>query len=183
MTQVDYRPLLERHLGLLRTHMRGHANAKLLRQEPVSDLVQSVVVEVLADAQGQSFQDEAAFRRWLWRVATNKILAKNRYWSAQRRDRGRVQELDDAAQADDIELAPAAQAERAEDLERLSSALDSLDDELREVLVLRRIFDVPPSVVAQELGIAESTVRWRTAQALAHLATRLRAGAPDKEPA
>jgi DNA-directed RNA polymerase specialized sigma24 family protein len=50
-------------------------------------------------------------------------------------------------------------------------------------LVLRRIFDVPPGVVAHELGIAESTVRWRTAQALAHLATRLRAGAPDKEPA
>jgi RNA polymerase sigma factor (sigma-70 family) len=94
-----------------------------------------------------------------------------------------VRELNDAAQADDMELAPAAQAERAEDLERLSSALDSLDDELREVLVLRRIFDVPPGVVAHELGIAESTVRWRTAQALAHLATRLRVGTPDKEPA
>lgn len=174
MTKVDYRPLLERHLGLLRMHMRGHANAKLLRQEPVSDLVQSVVVEVLADAQGQDFVDETAFRRWVWRVATNKILAKNRYWSAQRRETGRVQDLADTECADDLAFAPAVQAERAEDLERLSSALDSLDDELREVLVLRRIFDVPPAVVAKELGIAESTVRWRTAQALTKLAARLR---------
>jgi len=174
VTLVDYRPLLERHLGLLRTHMRGNAHAKLLRQEPVSDLVQSVVVEVLADAEGQTFADETAFRRWLWRVATNKILSKNRYWSAQRREQGRVHGLDAALDRHDLALAPADQAEHSEDLERLSSAMDSLDDELREVLVLRRIFDVPPSVVASELGIAESTVRWRTAQALAQLAARLR---------
>lgn len=169
------RLLLEKHLGLLRAHVRGSAGAKLLKKEPLSDLVQSVALEVLADAQAQEFADETAFRRWLWRVATNKVLSKNRHWSAQRREGARERALDDDIEpADDIELAPAARAERADELERLARALDELDDDSREVLVLRRIFDVPPEVVARELGIAESTVRWRTAQALAKLAARLR---------
>lgn len=169
------RELLERHLGLLRAHVRGSAGAKLLRKEPLSDLVQSVALEVLADARAEAFADEASFRRWLWRVATNKVLSKNRRWSAQRREGARERALEDGVEpADDLELEPAAQAERADELDRLARALDELDEESREVLVLRRIFDVPPEVVARELGVAESTVRWRTAQALARLAARLR---------
>lgn len=175
LSEARLRELLEHHLGVLRAHVRGSAGSRLLRQEPLSDLVQSVALEVLADARKLRFADEGAFRRWLWRVAANKVLSKNRRWSAQRRDRARERAIDDGAEpVDDLELEPAAQAERAEELARLERALEELDDESREVLVLRRIFDVPPDAVARELGIAESTVRWRTAQALAKLAARLR---------
>jgi RNA polymerase sigma factor (sigma-70 family) len=174
----ELRPLLERHLALLRAHVRDKAGAGLLSREPLSDLVQSVALEVLLDADHESFDDEAAFRRWVWRVATNKILEKHRRWSAAKRSACRESSLDPDLAFDSSE-APDARAERAEELGALAAALEQLDDDLREVLLLRRVFDVPPPVVAAELGIAESTVRWRTAQALARLAAKLGTSGSD----
>jgi RNA polymerase sigma-70 factor (ECF subfamily) len=168
----ELRPLLERHLALLRAHVRRQAGAGLLTKEPLSDIVQSVALEVLLDAEGELFEDEAAFRRWVWRVATNKILEKHRRWSAAKRAGHREVELPTESVAG-AEPAPDEQAQRAEELSALCAALEALDDDLREVLLLRRVFDVPPSLVASELGIAESTVRWRTAQAMARLARGL----------
>jgi RNA polymerase sigma-70 factor (ECF subfamily) len=150
----------------------------LLSREPLSDLVQSVALEVLLDADRESFDDEAAFRRWVWRVATNKILEKHRRWSAAKRSACRESSLDPDLAVDSSD-APDARAQRAEELGALAAALEQLDDDLREVLLLRRVFDVPPPVVAAELGIAESTVRWRTAQALARLAAKLGTSGSD----
>jgi len=175
----ELRPLLERHLALLRAHVRDQAGATLLSREPLSDIVQSVALEVLLDAERESFADEAAFRRWVWRVATNKILEKHRRWSAAKRSAHREVELEPES-AVDARATPDQHAQRAEELGALAAALESLDDELREVLLLRRVFDVPPALVAAELGIAESTVRWRTAQAMSKLAARL--GADQLEP-
>lgn len=168
----ELRPLLERHLALLRAHVRREAGAGLLSREPLSDIVQSVALEVLLDAEREIFEDEAAFRRWIWRVATNKILEKHRRWSAAKRAAHREVELA-AESIAGAQPAPDEQAQRAEELSALCAALEALDDDLREVLLLRRVFDVPPSLVASELGIAESTVRWRTAQAMARLAGSL----------
>jgi len=61
----------------------------------------------------------------------------------------------------------------AEELERLQRALDGLDDEDREIVCLRRIFDVPAAEIAEITGLAESTVRWRLAQAMTKLASEL----------
>ena len=168
----ELRPLLERHLALLRAHVRDQAGPSLLVREPLSDIVQSVALEVLQDAEHESFADESAFRRWVWRVATNKILEKHRRWSAAKRAAHREVELEHESVVD-ARATPDQHAQRAEELRALAAALEQLDDELREVLLLRRVFDVPPALVAAELGIAESTVRWRTAQALAKLASRL----------
>jgi RNA polymerase sigma factor (sigma-70 family) len=55
----------------------------------------------------------------------------------------------------------------------LRAAIEELDEEDRQILVLRKLLDVPPSVVATELGLAESTIRWRLARTLAELAARL----------
>ena len=60
-----------------------------------------------------------------------------------------------------------------EDVERLRVAFCALEPEDQKILSMRRIFDVPAAQIAQELGIAESTVRWRLGVIQAELASRL----------
>ncbi len=55
----------------------------------------------------------------------------------------------------------------------MREAFCTLEPEDQQILSMRRIFDVPASEIAQQLGIAESTVRWRLGVIQAELASRL----------
>ena len=78
--------LLERHLPGLFAFMRLRAGEFLRRRESVSDLVQSVCREVLADPGDFSYRGEGQFRRWLYTTALRKIIDKGRYYRAEKRD-------------------------------------------------------------------------------------------------
>ena len=58
-------------------------------------------------------------------------------------------------------------------LERLRSALDAHDPTDREILILRKLFDVPAQEIAERVGLSASTVRGRVAAAMTALAVRL----------
>jgi RNA polymerase sigma-70 factor (ECF subfamily) len=177
--RAELEELLKRHLTPLRTYVRLRSGAALRRVEPPSDVLQSALREIVARSSDFRFTTDAAFRRWILTIALHKIVSKTRYHAAARRTSGRQEDLasgvwdlparDDGSQAG----TPSRHAARAEDLARLQTALDALDDEDREIVVLRRIFDVPTSEIAQITGLAESTVRWRLAQALTKLASDL----------
>ncbi len=142
-------------------------------KEPLSDLVQSVVREACA-ARSPELEDDASFRSWLCTIAAHKIISKNRYYAAERRDAARetaVSEPTRELQARD-DASPSLRVERAEELDRLRRALDELDPVDREILILRRIFDVPTAEIARRTSLAPSTVRGRLAQVLTELACR-----------
>ncbi len=169
--QFDRR--LEENVALLRRYVRAKTGPAVRAKEPVSDIVQSVVrsaCETPLDAR----EDDAAFRSWLFTIAANKIISKNRFYSAERRDGERERTSEPGrhvAGAD--ELSPAVRAERLEDLERLRRALDGLDPTDREIVVLRKLFDVPTQEIAERVGLSASTVRSRIAEAMTDLAARL----------
>jgi RNA polymerase sigma-70 factor (ECF subfamily) len=179
IARAELEELLQRHLGPLRAYVRLRSGAALRRVEPPSDVLQSALREIVARASEFRFTTEAAFRRWILTIALHKIVSKTRYHAAARRGSGRQEALasrvwdlparDDGSRA----ATPSRHAARAEDLERLQRALDALDDEDREIVCLRRILDVPTSEIAQITGLAESTVRWRLAQAMTKLASEL----------
>lgn len=171
--------LIERHLSVLRYYVRLRAGPLLRSKEPVSDIVQSALREILAESSGFVYTGEAAFRRWIHRIATNKIISKHRYHVAAMRNATREEALAsrvwDLPQPGDSspEHSPSRHAVHNEDLERLQAAFDELDDEDRQILSMRRIFDIPTTQIAEELGLAESTVRWRLATIMAKLASRM----------
>lgn len=171
--------LIARHVSVVRYYVRLRAGPVLRAREPISDIVQSALREILEQSSGFVYTGEAAFRRWIYRIATHKIISKSRYHLATRRDAAREEMLAsrqwDVAQPGDSSVAgsPSRQVEHAEDLSRLQAAFDELDEEDRQILSMRRIFDLPASQIAEELGIAESTVRWRLATIMAKLASRL----------
>jgi RNA polymerase sigma-70 factor (ECF subfamily) len=166
--------LVEQHIRSLRRYVRLRAGPLVRAKEPVSDLVQSVLREACA-TDGLERADENAFRGWLYKVATHKIISKNRYYGAERRSPAREEPASRSAAGagQAAELSPSEQAERAEELARLAQALDELDDVDREILLLRRIFDVPTAEIATRTGLAESTVRGRLGRIMTELATRL----------
>jgi RNA polymerase sigma-70 factor, ECF subfamily len=171
--------LIERHLSVLRYYVRLRAGPLLRSKEPVSDIVQSALREIVEEGPGFVYTGDAAFRRWIYRIATNKIISKNRYHLAAMRNAAREHPLASAMWevpqpgASSPDHSPSVHAVHVEDLERLQVAFDELDEEDRQILSMRRIFDIPTTQIAEELGIAESTVRWRLSTIMARLASRM----------
>lgn len=179
LSRVELEELLTRHLAPLRSYVRLRSGPELRQVEPPSDVLQSALREIVARFPSFRFTTDAAFRRWILTIALHKIVSKTRYHSATRRDAGRAEDLAsrlwDLPARDEGSHAgtPSRHAAHAEELERLQLALDGLDEEDREIVCLRRIFDVPAAEIAEITGLAESTVRWRLAQAMTKLASEL----------
>ena len=104
------------------------------------------------------FRGDAQFTTWLYRITANcsaNLLAK--------RARTRTEPLaDDAPVVDtrvdhDPEMRMAGEDERA----RVASALAVLPWRLRQVIVLRDIYDMPHGSIAAELGISEAAAKVR----------------------
>ncbi|MBK7874259.1 MAG: sigma-70 family RNA polymerase sigma factor [Planctomycetes bacterium] len=180
-TQAELHALVERHLPVLRTFVRLNLGPVVRSKEAVSDIVQSAARELFETLDGFTFRGDDAFRGYLCQVAANKILEKKRYYLAQKRDAGREEALDaeDYYELADVEgdsnpRSPQKIAMRREELARLQELFDALDERDRRILSMRRIFGIPATEIARELGIGESTVRWRLSEIMTKLAEGLR---------
>jgi RNA polymerase sigma-70 factor, ECF subfamily len=171
--------LLAQHLELLRYYVRLRAGPLLRSREPISDIVQSTLRELLHERATFQYSTEAAFRRWLYQVATHKIISKNRYHLAQMRDAAREEVLEsrlwDVPQqgSSSPSASPSRHAAHVEDLEQLERAFDELDEEDRQIVAMKKVFDLPSNEIGKALDMPESTVRWRLARAMAKLASKL----------
>lgn len=180
LTREELGVLVERHLALLRYYVRLRAGPLLRARESIDDVVQSTVREIYEAPDALSFPNEAAFRRYLYTVATHKIISKNRHHQAQMRSPERERALSGALWelpqpgASHPSRSPSLHAEHADDLERLRVAFDALSEDDRQILAMRKIFDMPTREIASQLQVAESTVRWRLSVILTELASRMR---------
>jgi RNA polymerase sigma-70 factor (ECF subfamily) len=112
------------------------------------------------------FREGAPFRPWLLQIVANE--ARNRRRSAGRREHLALR----AATAEPSgEAAPSPEAAllTAETRERLLAAVNELPDDQREVISLRYFLELSEQEVAETLGIAQGTVKSRTARALERL--------------
>jgi RNA polymerase sigma factor (sigma-70 family) len=173
-TRREFGLRIEQHIGLLRSYVHAKAGRVVKSREPLSDIVQSVVREACA-ARSPDPDDDASFRSWLCTIAAHKIISKNRYYAAERRDAARETTASEGANQLKAreDASPSLLAERGEELDRLRRALDELDPVDREILILRRIFDVPTAEIAKRTSLAPSTVRGRLAGVMTELACRL----------
>jgi RNA polymerase sigma-70 factor (ECF subfamily) len=105
-----------------------------------------------------AFRREAGVTTWLYRIAANCSATH-----LERRRRRRSEHLgDDVAIAEPRrERDPQAAADDGDDRRRLVAALGALPYELRAVVVLRDVYDLPHEAIAQELGISRAAARVR----------------------
>jgi RNA polymerase sigma factor (sigma-70 family) len=141
-------------LGVLYTRhgewVRRHAAGMTHRREGSDDITQETWVRVLA-ARGTWDRQDAGFRPWLRRIATNVVLDR---W---RRVKCRPETLVDELPTVGIHTNPAAGID-------LRLILDRLPDDTRETLVLAAD-GLDHNELARELGIRPDAARARLSRA------------------
>lgn len=157
--------LLERHLPSVRAFVRAHMGAGLRARESASDLVQSVCRELLMHQERFQHPGEHAFEAWLFTTARRKIANRARDLGRHKRNaRREVGGLDPSA----IEHLGAAYARisspsgrmlRAEEIERLETAIDNLPEEQREAITLAHLVGLSRAEIGVQMGKTEEAVR------------------------
>jgi RNA polymerase sigma factor (sigma-70 family) len=141
------------------THVQPHVamlRAWLLSQFPherdIEDIVQEAIMRVLrARANGEVRAPKA----FLFATARNLVVGGVR--KSIRQGQFSLADLDQLELVEDGELASSAVA-RAEELEFMAEAIQSLPTRCRQVITLRKIYGLSQEQIAKELGISVSTV-------------------------
>ena len=144
------------------------------------DLAQEVFITVFKSIDG--FRGDSKLSTWLYRVATNHC--KNRIKYLQRRARGKKKEFDELSEHDALESAtmsssstiarPDQMLEAYQKEKILKDAIGALDEEHRELIVLRDIEHMTYEQIQEITGLAEGTVKSRLHRARHALRDRVK---------
>jgi RNA polymerase sigma-70 factor (ECF subfamily) len=156
-----YRPLLRLQARQLRLTPRFE------RRFDSSDLVQETLLRAHRNRDQFRGRTETESLAWLHEVLLHVAADEVRKARAQKRDVALEQSLE-ALAADSSarwekclaggELSPEAQAERREQLLRVSAAIEDLPDDQRDAVVLRELMGLPVAEVAARMGRTEKAV-------------------------
>jgi RNA polymerase sigma-70 factor (ECF subfamily) len=140
------------------------------------DVAQDVFITVFKSI--DSFRGESKLSTWMFRVATNHC--KNRIKYLDRRARGKKGELDELSEQDALESAsmsssamvarPDQQAEANQIEGIVRAAIAELDEDQRELVVLRDVENMSYEEIQQITGLPEGTVKSRLHRARLQLA-------------
>lgn len=177
--------LWERHRTALRRVIDLRLDRALGRRVDASDVVQEVMLKANQRLPEYLKNPVLPFHLWLRQIARDHIIDQHRrHRQAERRSLDRERplaagayldqsSLDLAAQLKDPSLTPAAAALRAELAIRFQAALSELNDDDREIIVLRHFEQLSNSEAAQVLGLSEPAAGMRHLRALRRLRTVL----------
>lgn len=144
------------------THFIGNATE-------AEDVVQEAFVQAYLKL--DTFQRTSAFYTWLYRIAFNTAVSRQRRKRvATSVDNAREQTGEEPVDRGD---APSTPMERRETVGQVQAALATLSDEHREILVLREMEDLEYEEIGETLQINVGTVRSRLHRARQALREKL----------
>jgi len=150
--------LYRRHAPTLLTHLR----ANMQSIEDAEDLLLDVFLAALErDALRALAQEEQ--RRWLWRVARNKLV--DYYRRNTRRQHLPLGDVEEMTYEDD-ELGPEQVVLRNEAQRNLSAAIELLPSLQKEILLLRFVDGLHAPEIARLLGKRDAAVRVQLSRTL-----------------
>jgi RNA polymerase sigma-70 factor (ECF subfamily) len=145
------------------------------RREEAEDLAQEVFVQVFKAI--DQFRGDSKLSTWIFRIAVN--LSKNRMKYLSRRKAGQQDDIDDMAERLGGESGKGVTVARVErpdtalegmQLENIvKRAIEKVDPDFREVLILRDVEDMSYEEIGQLTGLAEGTVKSRIFRGRAQL--------------
>ena len=124
-----------------------------------------------------TFKGNSSFYTWLYRIAFNLWVSRNR----RRRPRVSLNQIQEATGIDppDETESPSANLERRERAQQLQDALARLSEEFRQILILREMEDCDYDAISDILQIPVGTVRSRLHRARSALRDQLRSQLGD----
>ncbi len=156
-------------LGFIRRRVKSDADAE--------DILQDVWYQLSAVVNAEPIEQTGA---WLYRVATNKIIDKNRKKSEELLDLNLSGEDDDEDGPNFREIlltegtTPETEYIRSLFWEQLFIALDELPEEQRQVFIWQELDDIPFNEIAEKTGVNVQTLVSRKRYAVLHLRKRLK---------
>lgn len=146
--------------------------------EEAKDMTQEIFVRVFRSI--KNFRQEASFSTWLYYIACNTCKNKLRNWKSQ----PNITSLDQTIETEDDEMTmevqdkscpdPSREAETSELQEKVQRAIQSLNSEHREVIILRDIQGFSYDEIAASLGCNLGTVKSRISRARLELKDMLK---------
>ncbi len=173
--------LLDRHRESLRQLVRLRLDRVIARRVDASDIVQDVLLEANQRLGDYLADPRLPFHLWLRHLAKDRMIDMHRqHRRAQRRSLDREQPLageanaehsafDLAGQLIDQELTPAAANIRRELEARFLAAVDQLEEDDRDIILMRHFEQLGNSDVALALGVTPATAGMRHLRALRKL--------------
>lgn len=171
--------LLAQHRAAIRRIVELRLDPRIVRRVDASDIVQDVLIEAHRRAPDYLKNPQLEFGLWLRQIARDRVIdAYRRHRGAARRSVDREQAppqfadqsaLDLSAVLWDHQATPATHAMAAELQRRFSAALDELDENDREVLIMRHQEQLTNSEVARVLNLSEPAAGMRYIRALRRL--------------
>lgn len=170
----------------LRAYVRLRSSRALRAAESVSDVVQSVMRELLTDLDKMPIDGERGLYGWALLTARRKIIDKAR--SLPRRPGVAAPEQPswsrfdrEVADAYSCLPSPEAHAMAAETQLRVELALRALPERMQRIVVMAKMMDLTHEQCGRELGISAGASRILLLRALTRLAKELDRG--DRQPA
>src|SRR5438445_4481981 len=182
--------LLAKHREPIRRMIDLRLDPAIVQRLDASDVVQEVLIEASRRLKDYLKAPTMPFHLWLRHIAKDHIIdAHRRHHQAQKRGVNREQpihrpawsersSLDLAGQLLDQDLTPASAAIQEELQQRLREAIAQLDDDDREVILMRHYKMLGNQEVAESLGLTEAAASMRYLRAVRKLRDLL---APTKE--
>lgn len=181
--------LFDRHRDALRKLVDLRMDRRMGGRVDASDIVQDVLVEAAGRLSDYLRDPQLPFHLWLRSLARDRMIDLHRRHRAQRRDVTREQplaagegidrsEFNLAAQLQDAGLTPAAAAIKEELEQRFWSALDLLEDQDREVILMRHAEHLGNGEVAQALDLSPAAAGMRYLRAIRRLRAALGVPSP-----
>lgn len=158
---------LERYRPLLRLQARGLILGRLARRFDESDVVQEALTRAQAGIENFRGSTEPELIAWLQMVLASALKDLARRQQAGKRDVRREQQVDAAVGQSSVRLdrflavtgeAPSAALHRADRAARLAAAIDRLDPDQREAILMREMQGLTLADIAGRLGRTEKAV-------------------------
>src|SRR3954469_11661254 len=173
--------LLDVHREPLRKMIGLRLDPALDARVDASDVVQDVLLEAHRRLTDYLRNPTMPFRLWLRHIAKDHVIdAHRRHRQAQRRSLDREQPIIPAVLADhsslelagqllDQERTPASQAIQRELQRKLDAAIADLDEDDREIILMRHREQLSNQQVAEALGLSEAAASMRYLRAIRRL--------------
>lgn len=173
--------LLARHRDAIRRLIDLRLDPAIVQRVDASDVAQDVLLEASRRLQDYLKNPAMPFHLWLRHIAKDHIIdAHRRHHQAQKRGVNREQplarpgwmdqsSLELAGQLVDPERTPASAAIQEELQRRLHGALGQLDEDDRDILLMRHFEQLPNQEVASLLGLTEAAASMRYLRAIRRL--------------
>jgi RNA polymerase sigma factor (sigma-70 family) len=135
--------------------------------------MQSISRELIAENDGFEYRTEGEFKAWLQQVVKTKVVDRHRFYTAQKRDARRAEDLPETAEGGAISATPSMFAMREEERQLVSLAMEQLAEDYRTVLRLFWFEGLTHQAIALRMGRPETATRKLLSRATTKIAAEI----------